>query len=47
MTSDAPLAKSVVDRLTAGAHTPVVKGPSYRQRGRASVDAATDAHHAQ
>lgn len=30
--SDALLAQSAVDRLTSGAHTLVIKGPSYRQR---------------
>lgn len=32
MMSDALLAQSAVDRLTAGAHTLVIEGPSYRQR---------------
>ncbi len=32
MTSDALLAQSAVDRLTSGAHTLVIEGPSYRQR---------------
>jgi DNA replication protein DnaC len=31
--SDALLAQSAVDRLTSGAHTLIVEGPSYRQRG--------------
>jgi DNA replication protein DnaC len=42
MMSDALLAQSAVDRLTSGAHTLVIEGPSYRQRGphrRAAVDA--------
>ena len=30
--SDALLAQSAVDRLTSGAHTLVIEGPSYRQR---------------
>jgi DNA replication protein DnaC len=41
MTSDALLAQSAVDRLTSGAHTLVIEGPSYRQRGthrRGAVD---------
>lgn len=32
MTSDALLAQSAVDRLTSGAHTLIIEGPSYRQR---------------
>lgn len=32
MMSDALLAQSAVDRLTSGAHTLIVEGPSYRQR---------------
>jgi DNA replication protein DnaC len=46
MTSDALLAQSAVDRLTSGAHTLIIEGPSYRQR-RVSVDhqsEARDAH---
>jgi len=42
MMSDALLAQSAVDRLTSGAHTLVIEGPSYRQRGthrRVAVDA--------
>lgn len=42
MMSDALLAQSAVDRLTSGAHTLVIEGPSYRQRlphRRAAVDA--------
>jgi len=41
MMSDALLAQSAVDRLTSGAHTLVIEGPSYRQRRphrRAAVD---------
>ena len=30
--SDALLAQSAVDRLTSGAHTLIIEGPSYRQR---------------
>ena len=51
MTSDALLAQSAIDRLTSGAHTLIIEGPSYRQRhrpaGRARLDApsgASDAH---
>jgi DNA replication protein DnaC len=39
--SDALLAQSAVDRLTPGAHTLVIEGPSYRQRHphrRAGID---------
>jgi DNA replication protein DnaC len=39
--SDALLAQSAVDRLTSGAHTLVIEGPSYRQRHphrRAGID---------
>ncbi len=42
MMSDALLAQSAVDRLTSGAHTLVIEGPSYRQRAphrRAVLDA--------
>lgn len=46
MTTDALLAQSAVDRLTSGAHTLVVEGPSYRQRQRVGVDAATEVSHA-
>lgn len=47
MTTDPLLAQSAVDRLTSGAHTLIVEGPSYRQRGRVSVDAETGARNAQ
>jgi len=36
MTTDALLAQSAIDRLTSGAHTLIIEGPSYRQRGRAT-----------
>lgn len=42
MMSDAMLAQAAIDRLTSTAHTLVVEGPSYRQRGthrRAALDA--------
>lgn len=41
MMNDALLAQSAVDRLTSGAHTLVIEGPSYRQRDphqRATID---------
>ena len=34
MMNDALLAQSAIDRLTSGAHTLVIEGPSYRQRNR-------------
>lgn len=46
MMSDALLAQSAVDRLTSGAHTLVIEGPSYRQRGthrRGAVDVEGEA----
>ena len=47
MMSDPLLAQSAVDRLTSGAHTLVIEGPSYRQRDhltpRAEVDHSTEA----
>lgn len=46
MMSDALLAQSAVDRLTSGAHTLVIEGPSYRQRNthrRGAVDAKGEA----
>lgn len=46
MTTDALLAQSAVDRLTSGAHTLIVEGPSYRQRERVSVDTHQEARHA-
>jgi DNA replication protein DnaC len=42
MMSDALLAQSAVDRLTSGAHTLIIEGPSYRQRDRLSQRAAVD-----
>lgn len=42
MTSDALLAQSAVDRLTSGAHTLVMEGPSYRQRHRTGRRGAID-----
>ena len=51
MMSDALLAQSAVDRLTSGAHTLILEGPSYRQRDphtrRATLDPerqTSDAH---
>jgi DNA replication protein DnaC len=50
MTADALLAQSAVDRLTSGAHTLIVEGPSYRQRDqrprRVTVDPTNGAHDA-
>ena len=47
MTSDALLAQSAIDRLTSGAHTLVIEGPSYRQRHRlnqrADIDSESEA----
>lgn len=46
MMSDALLAQSAIDRLTSGAHTLVIEGPSYRQRDtqrRAAVDTKDEA----
>ena len=47
MMSDALLAQSAIDRLTSGAHTLIIEGPSYRQRNRlnqrASVDTESEA----
>lgn len=42
MMSDALLAQSAIDRLTSGAHTLVIEGPSYRQRDRLNQRAAID-----
>nr|MBA3990663.1 ATP-binding protein [Propionibacteriales bacterium] len=42
MMSDALLAQSAIDRLTSGAHTLVIEGPSYRQRNRVSPRVAVD-----
>ncbi len=51
MMSDPLLAQSAVDRLTSGAHTLIIEGPSYRQRDhptrRGTIDpesTARDAH---
>ena len=50
MMSDELLAQSAVDRLTSGAHTLIIEGPSYRQRHRldqrANVDTESEAHDA-
>jgi len=47
MMSDALLAQSAIDRLTSGAHTLIIEGPSYRQRNRlnqrANVDSESEA----
>jgi len=42
MMSDALLAQSAIDRLTSGAHTLVIEGPSYRQRDRLNQRVAVD-----
>ncbi len=42
MMSDALLAQSAIDRLTSGAHTLVIEGPSYRQRNPLNQRAAVD-----
>ncbi len=42
MMSDALLAQSAVDRLTSGAHTLIIEGPSYRQRTRPSQRVTVD-----
>jgi DNA replication protein DnaC len=42
MMSDALLAQSAIDRLTSGAHTMVIEGPSYRQRNRLNQHANVD-----
>ena len=50
MMSDALLAQSAIDRLTSGAHTLIIEGPSYRQRDRltqrANVDTESEARDA-
>ncbi len=52
MTADALLAQSAIDRLTSGAHTLIIEGPSYRQRhprrrtDPAAIDAGTEARDA-
>ncbi len=46
LTSDALLAQSAIDRLTSGAHTLIVEGPSYRQRGRVTLDPRNEDRHA-
>lgn len=47
MTTDVLLAQSAVDRLTSGAHSLVIEGPSYRQRGRVAVDVTEEVGDAQ
>ena len=46
MMSDARLAQSAVDRLSSGAHTLIIEGPSYRQRPlrRANLDHQAGQH---
>lgn len=45
MMSDALLAQSAVDRLTSGAHTLIIEGPSYRQRNTHQRPSAVDHKH--
>ena len=47
MTSDTLLAQSAIDRLTSGAHTLIVEGPSYRQRSRVTLDRNREARNDQ
>ena len=47
MTTDTLLAQSAIDRLTSGAHSLVVEGPSYRQRGHVDIDATKEVGDAQ
>jgi hypothetical protein len=42
MTSDTLFAQSAIDRLTQGAHTLVIEGPSLRQLGTLNRLAAID-----
>lgn len=44
MTTDTLLAQSAIDRLTSGAHTLIIEGPSHRQR--VAVDETSEAQHA-
>ena len=46
LTTDALLAQSAIDRLTSGAHTLIIEGPSYRQRGRVTLDPRNEVRHA-
>ncbi len=46
MTTDALLAQSAIDRLTSGAHTLIIEGPSHRQRQRVTVDETSETQHA-
>ena len=50
MTADTLLAQSAIDRLTQGAHTLVIEGPSWRQRPsenrRATLDENKETHNA-
>jgi DNA replication protein DnaC len=43
MMSDTLLAQSAIDRLTSGAHTLVIEGPSFRQRNQLNQRGAVDA----
>jgi DNA replication protein DnaC len=46
MTTDTLLAQSAIDRLTSGAHTLIIEGPSHRQRQRVTLDETSEAQHA-
>ena len=46
MTTDTLLAQSAIDRLTSGAHTLIIEGPSHRQRQRLILDETSGAQHA-
>jgi DNA replication protein DnaC len=46
MTTDTLLAQSAIDRLTSGARTLIVEGPSHRQRQHVTLDQTNNAQHA-
>lgn len=46
MTTDTLLAQSAIDRLTSGAHSLIIEGPSHRQRQHVTVDETSEGHHA-
>lgn len=41
MTTDPMLTQSAIDRLTSGAHTLILEGPTYRQRQQPTLDRRT------
>jgi len=47
MTTDTLLAQSAIDRLTSGAHSLIVEGPSHRQRERVAIDTTKEDSNAQ